>query len=979
MNESNNPNVESVQTVPLETAAPVANEAQTVNKLQPVATTEPVEVQPVAVEGQAVSIETPVQQPEVALEPAVEAPVVQENVAPVVTEAAQPVQEVAQHAQPVTDAAQVEQPAATSEPGQEGAEEQHMTLQEIAAQVEQEALAQAQADGTAPVDESQNQAPAITPVVAEASSIPKNGYDLGESFHIDLNELQSRPESVILGEKYRITVLTERLVRLEYSETGTFNNYATSLVSSRNFPVPKYIRKEDAGYLEIETDYFVLAYSKNTPFNSGAITPDKNLKIFVKGKETRWYYNCPEVKNYYGNEISIEGKQQDKPEKKGLYSIDGFVSLDDSKTYRLDANGTIVEPTPGNIDVYVFAYNNDFGMCIQDYFKLTGMPSLIPRYALGNWWSRDKAYTEANITALLDKFDKKDIPLSILLLDKDWHNRKVDQNGNNLSRSGFSFNTELFPNPDALIEYIHNRGMKLGLSIDTVDGFHQYDEHFSDVQSFLGAQGTTIPIDVSKPKEMDALLKYGLNPLEERGIDFFWNDSKNLEDYNRLWATNHYFYNNLERKKDKRGMVLGRNGIWAPHRYPVLYAGESIVGWKNFQSSSFFNLSASNIGACWWSHDVGGFEGGMEEAELYIRSVQLGVFSPIMRFHSAGGQYYKKEPWKWDTKTATIVAKYLKLRHQLIPYLYTEAYKYHKTGSMIFQPLYYYMPAVYDDSRFKNEYFFGSELLIAPILTKKNDVMNRTIHRFKLPEGMWYEFTTGKKYAGNKDYVSFYKEDDYPIFAKKGSIIPLSLKSDKINIGNPTDLEIHVFPGLSNTYRMYEDDGVSLKYKDGYYLITEIDYNYMPNNYTLIIRSVEGKSGIVADKRNYKIRFRNTKRADDVMVYLNKDKFEVKSTYIDDNDFIVELENVPTVGQLTIYCKGEDIEIDAVRVINDDLDIILSDLQIETNLKEEIAKIIFSDASTKDKRMMITKLRKKNLDGSFIRLFKKIIDYTSEL
>jgi alpha-glucosidase (family GH31 glycosyl hydrolase) len=578
----------------------------------------------------------------------------------------------------------------------------------------------------------------------------------------------------------------------------------------------------------------------------------------------------------------------------------------------------------------------------------------------------------------MDKFEKRDIPLSVILLDKDWHIRKTADNKPVVT--SFTFNKELIPDPDALIQNIHDRGLKIGLSIDTKDGFHPFDEHYVDAASFLDiTDGSDVPINVYNPKQLDAFLKYGLNPLEARGIDFFWNDSKDINDTKRLWVTNYYMFKNLARGQDKRGMILSRNGLIAPHRYPVLYAGESKVGWYNFQSSSFFNLSASNIGACWWSHDIGGFEDGMEESELYIRSVQLGVFSPIMRFHSSGGQYYKREPWKWDAKTQSIVTRYLKLRHQLTPYLYTEAYKYYKTGSMIFQPLYYYIPAVYDDSRYKNEYFFGSELLIAPILTKKNPVMNRTIHKFKLPEGMWYEFTTGKKYVGNKDYVSFYKEDDYPIFARKGSIIPLSLKSNINNTSNPTNIEIHVFPGQNNTYRMYEDDGVSLKYQNGFYLITEIDYNYMPNNYTLILRSVEGKSGIAPDRRNYKIRFRNTRYAEDVNAYFDTTPIEVSKKYIDDNDFVVELENVSTVGQLTINCKGQDIEIDAVRVINEDLDIILSDLQIETKLKEKIAEILFSDDSTKDKRMKITKLKKYNLDKSFIKLFKMIIDYTSEL
>lgn len=153
----------------------------------------------------------------------------------------------------------------------------------------------------------------------------------------------------------------------------------------------------------------------------------------------------------------------------------------------------------------------------------------------------------------------------------------------------------------------------------------------------------------------------------------------------------------------------------------------------------------------------------------------------------------------------------------------------------------------------------------------------------------------------------------------------------------------------------------------------------MPNNYTLIIRSVEGKSGIVPDKRNYKIRFRNTKYSEEVSAHFDSSVINVDRTYIENNDFIVEINNVSTVGQLTINCKGKDIEIDAVRVVNEDIDSILSDLQIETTLKEKIADILFSDEDIKDKRIKVRKLKRYNLDKSFIKLFLKLLEYVNEI
>ena len=803
-------------------------------------------------------------------------------------------------------------------------------------------------------------------------------YDFGEHFHYNLEDLKAKPESVVQGQKFRISVLTERLIRLEYSPSFIFNDLKTELVSFRNFDKPVFSRKEDDHFLEIETNYFKLSYAKEEDFKGTSFSPTKNLRVQVKDSNVVWYYGHPEARNYYGSNISAEVKKNETEKNRGLYSLDGIVSFDDSESYRINEMGSLESPITGNKDIYLFVYRKDFGLLVPDYFKLTGLPALIPRYALGNWWSRDIDYKSEDVLNLVNKFERYNIPLSVFLFDKEWHIRKT-QDGK-LLETGFTFNKELIPDPKELTNELHKKGIRVGLQINPVDGFYPHEEKYQDIKNFLeyDKEGI-IPIDPLNPKILDALLKYGLRPLEELGIDFFWNDTKNTDDLHRLWILNHYMFNSLLKDPAKRGMILSRNSLKAAHRYPVLYAGESTVGWENFKSSPFFNLSASNIGVSWWSHDIGGYIDGIEDPELYIRSVQLGVFSPIMRFHSAGGKYYKREPWKWDPRTFGIVTRYLQLRHKLMSYLYTEAYKYHKTGTMIFQPLYYYEEKVYDDPLYRIEYFFGSELFVSPIINKTNPIMDRTIHRFYLPDGVWYEFTTGKRYPGKRKYVSFYKEEDYPVFAKKGSIIPLSSASNINNTSNPTDLEIHVFPGQNNTYRLYEDDGISSLYKEGFYLITEIDYNYLPNNYTLIIRPIEGKTGIVPEKRNYKIRFRNTKYSEDVIVYFDSNKIEIAKKYVEDNDFVVEINNVSTLGQLTINCKGKDIEIDAVHVVNEDIDEILSDLQIETTLKEKIAGILFSDASYKDKRIQIRKLKKYNLDKSFISLFQKLLDYIQDI
>ena len=797
-------------------------------------------------------------------------------------------------------------------------------------------------------------------------------YDLGSQFHIDVSKLKSKDEAIIKGNKFRFTVLTERLIRLEYNENGIFDDNASQLVVFRNFEVPKFELKQDDSYMELTTKYFTLSYLKESHFKGNALNSMKNLKVQLNGTNEIWYYGHPEVRNYYGSNISVEAKN-DSSINKGLYSLEGFVSLDDSNNLRFDSMGSIVENENNGIDLYLFMYNKDFGYCLQDYFALTGKPSLIPRYALGNWWCKSEAYSHIDIEELLKRFSECNVPLSVLLLDKDWHI-------NNNNATGFTFDSELFPNPKDFVDSMHKRGIRLGLNIDPANGIAPTEQLYSEAIKYINPNKEgIIEFNSLEPKFIDLYLKIFIHALEIYGTDFFWNDYNNLKDLKSLWIMNHYHYLDLTRNPAKRGMLLSRNPLIASHRYPVLYSGKTKVSWENFKKLPFFNVSSANIGVCWWSHDIGGYSEGIEEDDLYIRSVQLGVFSPILRFHSKEGKFYKKEPWKWNYKTKSIVSDYLRFRHRLISYLYSEAFRYYRDGKIVFQPLYYLIPKLYDDVLYRNEYFFGSELLVAPIISKKEPLMNRTIHRFYLPEGVWYDYTTGKKFPGNTKYVSFFKEEAYPVFAKQGSIIPLSNKSDINNTSNPTDMEIEIFPGKSNTFELYEDDGISSLYKEGYFLRTSIDYNYMPNNYTLIIRSIEGKKGIVPDKRNYKIRFRNTKHADEVITYFDNGIVIENECYVEGNDFIVVVNNVSTVGQLTVNCKGKDIEIDAVRLINEDIDSILMDLQIETEMKFKIDKILFGSESIDKKRIAIRKLKKYGLDKSFINLFLKLLEYVGQI
>jgi len=797
-------------------------------------------------------------------------------------------------------------------------------------------------------------------------------YPLGEHFKLKINS-NVNPKNVIKGEKYRISILSESLVRFQYNEMGVFEDSPTEFAWNRDFGETSFNVKQDSRYLEITTSYFKITYIKEKPFKGSNLSPASNLKVDVLNSDNSWYYGHPEIKNFGAPAKDLSSFDGRIKFMKSLYSLDGFVSIDDSKSKLIETDGTIRERKNKEIDIYLFVYLKDFSRCLQDYYKLTGYPSLIPRYALGNWWSRDIEYNDFSLKKLVDQFARKNIPLSILLLDNKWHVT------NGKSESGFTFNKKLFVAPYEMISYVHNRGIRIGLSVNPYDGFLPIDEYYEQTKKYLTPDiKGVIPFNVLKPRHLDVYLKMYIHPLDALEIDFYWlknNESTSLEELNVL---KHYHMYDMKRNYKRRPMVLSKNSLIAAHRYPVLYSGKTKVGWDTLSLVPFYNLSSTNIGVSWWAHDIGGYYKGIEDSELYVRFVQLGTFSPIMKFGSDGGKYYKREPWRWGVKTYTIVKDYLTLRHQLIPYLYSEAYKYHKHGLPLLTPLYHKYLEHYDDERYRNEYYFGSELFISPIVKKKDYVMNRSIHRMFIPDGIWYDFVTGKKFPGGKDYVGFFKDQDYPVFAKAGAIIPLGI-SENINDTNPPqNMEIHIFPGRSNQFTLYEDDGITDLYLKDFYLLTSIEYEYSPNNYKLTMKALEGKSGIVPECRNYKFKFRNTKEAENISVLFNGNPVKFM-TYLDGNDFIVEVSEVKSIGELTINCSGDNIEIDAVRIINDDIEEVISDLQIETDLKEKIDAVLFSDLAIKKKRIELRKLGNKGLEKKFVKLFLKLLEYINQI
>ena len=758
-------------------------------------------------------------------------------------------------------------------------------------------------------------------------------------------------KNIVRGDKYRFSILSPRLIRIEYNKDNIFEDRATSLVVKRNFGDASFTTSQTDLTLTIITEYFTLTYIKSSPITS------KNLKVVINGTDREWYPGHKEIRNLGSINYSLEYLDNNLKLDKGLYSFDGFSLLDDSHNFIIE-NDMFLPRDNTTVDLYLFVYNNDLGLCLQDYFNLTGYPPMIPRYALGSWWYKNDPYNMYDIDDLIKKFNDNHIPISVFLLGNKWHN----------TTENFSYDRSLF-DQNILYKYYQSKKQKFGLTINPELPIYQNDPLYNSFQGVLNNYHNYLSFIPLNNNTISAYLNTVVNNLKSTGINLFNIDYYNEADKQGLFLLNHYHY--VIANLNELGIILSRNPGIAPHRYPIIYSGRTKVSWDTLKVLPTYNNSAANLGISWHAHAIGGYYGGIEDDELYLRYIQFGVFNPILILAGDTGKYYKREPWKWNQINLSVIREYMQLRNKLIPYIYNEGYTYHQYGVPIIQPLYYKYPKIYDEPNYVNQYFFGSKIMISPIVKRKNHEMNRVVQRIFIPNGIWYDYTSGKKFAGNKYYVNFYKDEDYPIFVKEGSIIPMSL-DDTTDV--PKNMEIQIFPaenGLYGSYELYEDDGISLN-RNQNYLITKMNLDKVDNGYKFTMKRKDGNFNI--PNRNYLLRFRNMKSPSKVIVkYQNKE--ENYKHEIEKNDLIIKLNDMNPYETLEVNIIGNNIEIETISVINEEIEGILDDLEINTILKEEIDSIIFSDLSIKKKRIGLRKLRKSGLEPKYINMFIGLLEF----
>ena len=778
------------------------------------------------------------------------------------------------------------------------------------------------------------------------------------SFILDQSKKLSNIDSIIKGEKYRFTVLTERLIRLEYSESSKFTDNLTVSIRNREFPKPEFNIIDTSTTLEIETKYFHIVYEKEAPLIGPSNNPSMYFYAKINNTDEVWYPNKKDNENIRGNYRSLN----DNLNGETLFSRNKYAVIDESLSPVIDENGYF-NFVDSKTDIYLFVYNNDFSLALQDYLTLTGKASLIPKYSFGNILLDNRKINSENVIKTIEEFKNRDIYLSTYILGNFQKENTV-----------FLFDKDRFENPKELIKNIHKMGVFLGIKVNPQNGFNENELNYVELRKFLSPDNNNlIPCEGNDAKFIDTYIKALIRPIKENGIDFIMNDYEG--DIYSMWGLNHYTYLNEARKESTRGFIISKNSTISPHLYPITYTGDYVSSFENLekiverQNAYYSNLSIMQANL------INGSSNYINNPNLYIRSLQYNIFSPVSILEFSDLKYNISKPWEYGGEYLNLSKELLNLRQRLVPFLYSEYYNYSHKGFLMFQPLYFSMPDALKYKEYKKEYYLANTFLVVPIVKDFVKSTRYTKVDYFLPKGNWYNYFSSKFYEGAKKYSSYFRIDEYPIFVRPGSVIVKNNDLYPYSYTNPKNLLIEFFPGAGKTYMLYEDDGISQKYLEGNYMKTQISYRNELKEYTIDIKPIEGKSGVIPEFRNYTLVFKNIKNPSLVLVKTMEKTlpFSIKRV---GKDIIIDIKNINTLELVTIKLKSEDM-LENLYMYEDNVNIdnFIKDLEVPNNLKDKVKDILLSNDSFTGffKRLELKKLGLSNV------MIEKILELKKDL
>ncbi|MBQ7461409.1 MAG: DUF5110 domain-containing protein [Bacteroidaceae bacterium] len=692
------------------------------------------------------------------------------------------------------------------------------------------------------------------------------------------------PAAVVTSGKARFTVLTSKMIRIQYSATAQFEDRATFAIVNRRLPLPQFTTEEADGYLYIRTEDVTLRYKVGSVFKATDKKPDNLMVTFqMNGRTCTWYPGKDDSMNLLGTCRTLDQAWGDNKRgnlEKGLLSRAGWSIIDESpSTLRGDGSSSYafeqkeegitwwanpIDKTA--IDWYFLGYGHNYKECLSDYIKVGGRVPMPPKYILGYWYSRYWSYTQAEFMQLIKDAEKYDVPMDVLIMDMGWHKS---------GWTGWSWNKSLISSPKTLINYIHNHGVRTALNLHPSDGVGTHEDYYKAMAADLGDNsGQTILWKVEDYDFMKTFFKDIIRPHEAEGVDFWWLDwqqaltvgkhgqeksytpAEGSETLGETFWCNHTFFEDMQKNRPElRPVIYHRWGGLGSHRYPICFSGDAWAAWSMLGYEIFFTSNASNVLYAYWGHDLGGHQGGNNDPELLLRWLQFGAYTPIFRTHATNDSKLERRIWKYSNFTQLREA--VRERYRLFPYLYTAARETYDTGIGMNRPLYYDYPEDSKAYTYEDEYMFGSDMLVAPIYAPARN--GRSSRMIWLPgeNEKWWDVTHSRLKSGDQEFYGTFTLDEFPVFYRAGSVIPYYPVRRTV-VNDPGEIILKVVPGASGSGKLYEDKGDSQEYKGDAWAMTTFIQNRSDSDITLTIGRRNGSFEGMPTQRKWTVQFLGT-------------------------------------------------------------------------------------------------------------------------
>jgi alpha-glucosidase len=703
----------------------------------------------------------------------------------------------------------------------------------------------------------------------------------------------SDPRAIVTIGKARFTILTPQLIRTEWAADGKFEDHASFVFLNRRLPVPKFDHThEDSGTTRhdtIKTSALTLTYdSSSTPGGDTRFTPSNLTIMFtLDGKQVTWHPGLADPENLQGTTRTLDGargSQTKEPIEPGLISRAGWALVDDSTRPLFDSADfrflqgekspwpwAIERPAGDRQDWYFFGYGHNYRQALGDYVKVAGRIPLPPRFAFGSWWSRYWAYSDQEILEVIRGFHENNLPLDVFVIDMDWHINieqlkaagELDKSAHTLGWTGYTWNKFLFPDPDQFLDRLHADHLKTSLNLHPASGIQPWESQYNAMANAMGIDPKTrqyVPFDITDKKFTTNYFNLVLHQLEKQGIDFWWLDwqqepTTKMPGVTPTWWLNYVHFTDQQRE-GKRPLLFHRWGGLGNHRYQIGFSGDTISVWESLAFQPWFTATAANVGYAYWSHDIGGHMPGAVDPELYTRWVQFGIFSPILRTHTTKNPDSERRIWAYPEPYSSVLRSSFQLRQALQPYIYTEARRTYDTGIAFLRPLYYDWPEADESYSSKDEYLFGDQMLVAPVVTPSDKGSGLATQKVWLPRGDWIEWPTGKHFSGPVAIDRNFSIEETPVYLKSGAIVPME-PAMRYTGEKPVDpLIVNVWPlapGSSSSYSVYEDSDVATEYQRGVFARTPIKTTQTGDTLRVEIGPVEGSYPGMLKTRGYRL------------------------------------------------------------------------------------------------------------------------------